>query len=82
MNKEFAWKKNSFSQANTASGVPRLLEKDMVRESISKMKNGKIAVPSGVVSDMVKAGEAGEAGVDMIMDQVNKIIVKEVIPAE
>ena len=44
------------------------------------MKNGKIAVPSGVVSDMVKA--AGEAGVDMIMDQVNKIIVEGVIPAE
>ena len=80
MNTELAWKKNSFSQENTASGVPRLLEKDMVRESISKMKNGKIAVPSGVVSDLVKA--AGEAGFDMIMDQENKIIVEGVIPAE
>ena len=44
------------------------------------MKNGKIAVPSGVVSDLVKA--AGEAGFDMIMDQENKIIVEGVIPAE
>ena len=37
------------------------------------MKNGKAAGPSGVVSEMVKA--AGKAGVDMITDLVNQIIV-------
>ena len=52
----------------------------MVRESISKMKNGKAAGLSGVVSEMVKA--AGEAGVDMITDVVNQIIAEGVIPAE
>ena len=44
------------------------------------MKNRKIVRPSGVVSEMVK--KAGEAGVGMITDLVNLIIVVEVIPAE
>ena len=44
------------------------------------MRNRKIVRPSGVVSEMVK--EAGEAGVGMITDLVNLIIVVEVIPAE
>ena len=39
------------------------------RESISKMKNEKVAVLSGLVSEMVKAAE--EARVDMINDIVN-----------
>ena len=52
---------------------------DMVRVSISKMKNRKAAGPSTVVSEMIVA--VGEAGVDMITDLVNQIIV-EVIPAE
>ena len=48
-----------------------LIDKDMVREPSSKMKNGKDVGQSGVVSEMVKA--AGEAGVDMIRDLVNQI---------
>ena len=41
------------------------------------MENEKPQGPSGVVSEMVKA--AGEAGVDMITDLVNLIIVVGVI---
>ena len=52
----------------------------MLRESISQMKNGKDARPSGVVSDMLKA--AGEPGVDMITSLVNQSTVERVIPAE
>ena len=52
----------------------------MVRVSISKMKNRKAAGPSTVVSEMTVA--VGEAGVDIITDLVNQIIVEEVIPAE
>ena len=51
----------------------------MIRESISKMKNGKAAGPSGLVSEMVKA--LGE-GVDMNTNLVNHIIVDRGIPAE
>ena len=41
------------------------------------MKNEKAAGSSGVVSEMLKA--AGEAGVDMIPDLVNQIIVEGVV---
>ena len=80
MNTVFSWDRNSLYQEDTFSGVPHLREKDMVRESISKMKNGKAAGPSDVVSEIVKT--AGEAGVDMIKDLVNQIIVEGSIPAE
>ena len=43
------------------------------------MKNGNTAGPSGVVSEMVST--EGEAGVDVITDLVNQIIVEGVIPA-
>ena len=71
---------NSLSKTDIVSGVPRLIDKDMVRKSISKMRNGKAAGPSGVLSEMVKA--TGKAGVGMITDLLNQIIIEGVIPAE
>ena len=47
---EFAWDRNSLSQTDTVSSIPCLIDKGMVRESISKTKNEKNAGPSGVVS--------------------------------
>ena len=64
---------NSLSKTDIVSGVPRLIDKDMVRKSISKMRNGKAARPSGVLSEMVKA--TGKAGVGMITDLLNQIII-------
>ena len=49
-------------QADTITSLPSSIDKDMVRESISKIKNGKAAELSGAVSEMVKT--AGEAGVE------------------
>ena len=43
-----------------------LIDKDMIGELISWVKNGKAAGPSGVVSKMIKI--AAEAAVDMITD--------------
>ena len=80
MDTEFTWGRNSLSQTDTISDVACLIDKDMIRESISKMKNGKTAEPSSVVSEMVKA--AGEAGFDMITNLKNQIIVEGDIPAE
>ena len=80
MNIEFVWDRNSLFQADTVSSVPCLIEKNIVRESVIKMKNGKAAGPSRVVSYMLKA--AGEAGVHMITDLVNQIIVERIIPVE
>ena len=55
MNKELAWDRNSLSQADTVGGVHPLLDKDMIRESINKMKNGKATELSSVVLEMVTA---------------------------
>ena len=60
--KKIAWKSNhekllntefigrgdrkNFSQVDIVSGVPRVIDKGMVRELISKIKNGKAAEPS------------------------------------
>ena len=46
--KKVAWDRNSLSQADTVSGVPHLIDNDMVRESISNTKNGKTAGPPDV----------------------------------
>lgn len=52
----------------------------MVRELITNVKNGKATGPPSVVSEIVKA--AGGAGVDMITDLPNQIIVEGFIPTE
>ena len=54
MNTEFAWDRKSLSQTDTITSIPCSIDKDMVRESISKIENGKAAELSGVVSEMVK----------------------------
>ena len=43
LNIEFARDMNSLSQVDTVSGVPHLIDKGMVRVSISKMKIAKEA---------------------------------------
>ena len=79
MNRNCALDRNSLAQADTVSSIPFLIDIDMLRESISMMKNGKTAGPSGLGSEMVKV--AGQAGVDMITGLVNQIIVGA-IPTE
>ena len=54
-----------------------MIDKDMVGESISKTKDGKVARPSGLVSEMVKLTE--QARIDLITHLVNEIIVEGVI---
>ena len=49
MKTEFAWDWSSLSQAKKVRGAPCLTGKDMIRESIRKMKNGKFAGSSSVV---------------------------------
>ena len=56
--------------------VSFLIDKDMFRESISKMKDEKTAGTSDLVLKKVKSAREAEAGV--IKDLVNQIIVKGV----
>ena len=60
LNTEIVWDRKMFPQANTVSGVPRLIEKDIVRESTSKAKYGKVARPSGLVPEMVRRSKQEE----------------------
>ena len=76
---EFVCDSNSLSQVDTNSSVSCSIDKDMVRESSSKMKDVEAAGASVVVSGMVKA--AVERGIDRITDLKNQIIVG-VVPAE
>ena len=48
LNTEFAWDRNSLSQADTVSDIPCLSDKDMVRESVSTTKKKKATGSSGV----------------------------------
>ena len=68
---EFVLGRNSSSHVDTVNNVPHLIDKDMIRELISKMKNRKAAGPSGLVSEMIKS--AGGAGFDRITDLVNRL---------
>ena len=52
----------------------------MVKGSINTLKNEKSAGQSGIVSEMVNVTR--EAGVGMITNLVNQIIVEGVIPGE
>ena len=52
----------------------------MIRGTTSKMKNGKSAGLSAVVSEMVTS--AGETGVDILTDLINQTILEGVIPVE
>ena len=76
----FAWGKKSLSQIDTVSSALSLIDKDMVRELISKMNNGKAEGLSGVMPEMVKVEV--EARVDTISDIVIGIMIKGAIPAE
>lgn len=44
-------------QADIVSDIPSLIEKDMVRESVSTMENEKATGASGVMSEMVQTAD-------------------------
>lgn len=62
----------------TISDARCLIEKNMVRESTSKMHNGITAALSDLVSDMLKSSR--EARIDKIKNLVNQIMEEGFIP--
>ena len=67
-NKEFVCDKNSLSAANTVSGSHLLIDKVMVRKSISTL-----GLP-GLVQGMIKSAEEGR--VDMVTELINRILLQ------
>ncbi|KAK4310061.1 hypothetical protein Pmani_018347 [Petrolisthes manimaculis] len=56
------------------------IEKEMVRKAVSKMKKGKAAGPSGVVTEMLKA--SGETGIEMIKNLTNQITWRKALESK
>ena len=68
LNEEFPWSLSS----DPVEGPPIFITVAMVLKALSKMKTGKAAGPSGIVSEMLKA--AGEAGARLVADLANVMI--------
>lgn len=75
MNTEFA-RDNNFSKVYTLRDVTGLIDKNMVGESIKKMKKGNAAEPSGLLSEMVI-----QAVANVVTELINQILVQGTIPA-
>ena len=71
---------NSLSLANTISCVSHVVDSEMVKESICKMKNSEAVEQSDLVSEMVKT--KGEGGIEITKEVVNRIILGIIPPAE
>ena len=54
LNTDFAWDQNILFQVDTVSSVLHLIDKDMIRKSISQMKNRKVAGLSVVALEIRK----------------------------
>ena len=67
MNTEFA-RDNNFSKVYTLRDVTGLIDKNMVGESIKKMKKGNAAGRSGLLSEMVI-----QAVANVVTELINQI---------
>ena len=52
----------------------------MVSKAVKKMNKGKVAGPSGIVFEMLKA--AGEKAIEMVTGLINQIIKEGAVPVE
>src|SRR6184192_2611859 len=85
LNEEFDWNKDNIGSIDVmnreeASVDERLISVYEVRLAIGKAKSGKVAGPSGVAVDMLKA--AGEAGVKWVTDICNEVVRSGVVPVD
>ena len=74
MNIGFVWDKETLTEASTASGVLYLKENDIVKDPISKIKNGKTTGLSGLVLDMVKLVDEAREG-KLLRTEVNRLLM-------
>ena len=79
LNIEFSWSQN-LSLVDHVAGPAQFITPNDVLKSRSWMKNGKAAVPSGVVAEILKA--APDICSKIIKDLMNAIICEGKIPAD
>ena len=80
LNTEFDWNPDHLSDEPPVEGPPIPITTDMVKKTISKIKAGKAAGPSGIVVEMIEA--VGDRGVSMIRDLAGAIIRGGKVPSE
>ena len=80
LNVEFDWNPDYLSNEPPSEGPLIPITIDMVKKSISKMKSGKAAGPSGIVAEMIKA--AGDTGATMIFYLATAIISDGKVPTD
>lgn len=78
LNEEYPWDRDHLSSEDAVCGPSERITPEEVKAAVAKMKIGKAAGPSGVVSEMLKA--AGEDGIKWMTDLFNQIISEGKIP--
>ena len=78
LNVEFPWYPDHLSQDDPVQGAPPLITSEMVGKAVAKMKPGKAAGPSGIIAEMLKAGD--EHCFQLLADLANCIISENEIP--
>ena len=71
-NEEFSWDREGLTEVRPVCSSSEKNSEVKVEAAISKMKPGKAAGPSGVVSDMLKA--AGEDGTRWMTELCNAVL--------
>lgn len=80
LNHENEWNMDSLPKVYPTAGPPITVTAEMVLLAIKRMKIGKAAGPSGVMTEMLKA--SGLKGAQVIADLANAIIATGHIPTE
>ena len=79
-NQEFVCDQSSLSTVYPIVGPAPLVSVDMVYDSVKKMKAGKAAGPTGVVSEMLIDG--GESCMKVVADLINSIMRDRKVPKD
>src|SRR4029077_4595591 len=78
LNEEFKWDRSGLDEADAVCGPCEKISEVEVREAVAATKIGKVAGPSGIVSEMLKA--SGDEGITWMTSLFNKTIAEGKIP--
>ena len=79
LNEEFPWEEEHLVHQEHCQGPHPKIEREWVKVSLQKMKNGKAVGTSDIAAEMLKA--AGDIGLDIQTDLCNTIIQENSIPS-
>ena len=80
LNVEFPWPKEELPEVPPVAGTPPPVTSDQIRKSLSNMKYGKAAGPSGIIAEMMKA--SGEEGIELMRQLCEEVFRNGVIPSD